>query len=657
MSRLRAARRSLADAQGGVLVFVAVCLPIIIGVGGLAVDVGNWFVHKRHLQVQADAGLLAAAAQFRTACTTSGGSSVFAGEVAKYGSVGTSTAVPGGYNPQVGATPAARMHSLINSKTFYNQAQADDTDVGDPCLTRHKMIDVKLTETDLPWFLKAASIDAINAQARAEIREKTIASGTLPIAVPETGPKRAWALFVDEATGHEIARQRVTRTGTSGGLSIFDNADSPVTVPTTVKDIGVRIMLSGSTSNNPQCGDQLVLCYGAGTNAATVAGSPGLVHVRGWSDTPAGGATSANPPQVRGAELYGATCEDPYFTMLAATYPCTVNVGADVDFGTSDLSKMRVAVKKTGAADSTAVDLTAPGAGGGMWTGGPFTVAAASNDTSFDLLWKTGCPTNRNATCANPTATGTVSKVQRVFSGSDAANGTVRMVKLSEGNTLAANSFRRCPTCAHSLVVTLGLSAALRNDGPSSPAVSLKLASGGQSGSLDCDPALDYRGEFATGCAPKYKVNDGSAPCPGSGTLFSSPQPWQCAAILPGARTGQVSQGLDERVLGSTPGCPASARNKWPTVTPGDKRIVTVMVTSFGAFSNNSGTVPVTGFATFYMSGWTKGACQSFGDDPADAGEVVGHFISFVDTIDDGTAGTDPCDLDSLGSCTVVLTR
>lgn len=657
MSRLRAARERAADARGGVLVFVAVCLPIIIGMGGLAVDVGNWFVHKRHLQVQADAALFAAAAQFGNACRTAGSSTVFSGEVAKYGSVGSSPVVAGGYNPQIGNVPDTRMHSLINSKTFFNQSQTDDTETGDPCLTRHKMLDVKLTETDLPWFLKAASVDYINAQARAQIREKTIAAGSLPIAVPETGPKRAWALFVNEATGQEITRQRLTRAGTSNGLTMFDNADAPVTVPITTPDIGVRILLSGSTATSPQCGDQLVQCWGAGTQTTTVAGSPGLTHIRGWSDQPAGGSTAATPPQLRNAELYAASCDDAYFTMPASS--CTISGGADVDFGTTDLSKVRLAVKTTGSADSTAVDMTPPSSTGGVWTGPPFTVTAASGPTSFDLLWKTGCPVNRSQSCNNPTASGTFSKVQRTFAGSDTANGTIRLLKLSEGTTLGANSFRRCPTtCSHDLVVTLGISAALRNDGPTAPAISLKLAGGGQSGSLDCDPALDYRGEFATGCAPKYKVNDGTSACPDQNTLWASPQPWPCAAIIAGAKTGQVSQALNDRVFGvGVSGCPVSGQNKWPNITPGDKRIVTVMVTSFGALTNNSGTVPITGFATFYMSGWTNGNCQNNGDDPAAAGEVVGHFMSFVDTIDDGSAGTDPCDLDALGSCTVVLTR
>ncbi|MGH2746232.1 MAG: pilus assembly protein TadG-related protein, partial [Thermoleophilaceae bacterium] len=61
MSGLRAMDRAAREDRGAVLVLVALMLPVLIGVGGLVVDVGNWFAHKRHLQVQADAGALAAA--------------------------------------------------------------------------------------------------------------------------------------------------------------------------------------------------------------------------------------------------------------------------------------------------------------------------------------------------------------------------------------------------------------------------------------------------------------------------------------------------------------------------------------------------------------------------------------------------------------------
>ena len=46
------------------LVMVILWLPVLVLMAALVVDVANWFVHKRHLQMQADAAALAAAADW-----------------------------------------------------------------------------------------------------------------------------------------------------------------------------------------------------------------------------------------------------------------------------------------------------------------------------------------------------------------------------------------------------------------------------------------------------------------------------------------------------------------------------------------------------------------------------------------------------------------
>ena len=45
--------------SGGVLVLVAITLPVIIMLASFVIDVGNWYEHKRHLQLQADSAALA----------------------------------------------------------------------------------------------------------------------------------------------------------------------------------------------------------------------------------------------------------------------------------------------------------------------------------------------------------------------------------------------------------------------------------------------------------------------------------------------------------------------------------------------------------------------------------------------------------------------
>lgn len=58
---LRFLQRFGKDARGGVLVYTAFMLPVLLGISGLSVDAGTWYASKRVAQAAADAGALAAA--------------------------------------------------------------------------------------------------------------------------------------------------------------------------------------------------------------------------------------------------------------------------------------------------------------------------------------------------------------------------------------------------------------------------------------------------------------------------------------------------------------------------------------------------------------------------------------------------------------------
>ena len=49
--------------RGGVLAYVALCLPVLVGFGGLAVDVSSWYSKHRLGQVIVDAAVLGGAAE------------------------------------------------------------------------------------------------------------------------------------------------------------------------------------------------------------------------------------------------------------------------------------------------------------------------------------------------------------------------------------------------------------------------------------------------------------------------------------------------------------------------------------------------------------------------------------------------------------------
>jgi hypothetical protein len=265
--------------------------------------------------------------------------------------------------------------------------------------------------------------------------------------------------------------------------------------------------------------------------------------------------------------------------------------------------------------------------------------------------------------------------VQRTFS-AGSRSGPIKLAQIWENGSFWANSFERCSTaqtqCTHNLVVKIGVQGTLGNaSGTNDPIVALRVAGGSQNQSIDCDDAYsNLKDELANGCRPTYTKNAGSS-CPSTATqLWATAQPWTCAAIQTGGAVNQVSQGLNERILGDAQAQTCTSPNNWssfPDLPAGDKRIVQVFLTPYGSFSGSgSGVVPVTGFATFYVTGWTgqgggaNNPCQGNGDDPVpnnDGGLIVGHFIKYVQTLNNGTGGTEPCDADALGTCVAVLTR
>ena len=57
-------RRTGRDERGQVVVLFALLIPMLLALGAVVLDVGNWYVHKRHLQTLVDAGALAGAPKF-----------------------------------------------------------------------------------------------------------------------------------------------------------------------------------------------------------------------------------------------------------------------------------------------------------------------------------------------------------------------------------------------------------------------------------------------------------------------------------------------------------------------------------------------------------------------------------------------------------------
>ena len=151
--------------EGSIVVTFALALPVFLAILVFVVDLANFFEHKRHLQVQADAAVLAAVHELRAPCTDAPA----IGRANQYGGL-AAYAGAGPYNPQVGGSSQGTIHALLNSRTFYGQSSPvdDSVDTSGPCAAR--MVDMKLTESGLPLFFGLARFS--NKIGRASCRER-----------------------------------------------------------------------------------------------------------------------------------------------------------------------------------------------------------------------------------------------------------------------------------------------------------------------------------------------------------------------------------------------------------------------------------------------------------------------------------------------------
>ena len=132
----------IAREDGGIIVLVAMLLPFLMLFLALSVDIGNWWVHKRHLQHQVDAAALAGGALFGQCFSDpAAGSTAMQAEATRFGGGAGST-----YNGQVGGANKGAITLLYQSKTYAaGSVGADDTETQLPCNTPSLMFDVKAT--------------------------------------------------------------------------------------------------------------------------------------------------------------------------------------------------------------------------------------------------------------------------------------------------------------------------------------------------------------------------------------------------------------------------------------------------------------------------------------------------------------------------------
>lgn len=699
--------RSIRSENGAVLPWFAIWLPVLIVFVVLVIDVGNWFEHKRHLQMQADAAALAGAGKFRLPLSLCNDSEIKS-EARNYAGQhldGAENLWPSLWNHQIGGTPASRVHGLINfdmkplDATDYPGRfwrTSTDDDGGSPCSAM--AIEVKMTETDLPWFfgLPRLVVPWIDAHARVSLMQLGTVTGLLPIGVPETDPDMITATFINGCTGGSLGSTQLKRQTTMDTRDPFqplvvwmnngiglpgDPAPLAVTMPNDCTKVGVRLAIA-SRGTSADCTNQFVDCYEAGSTS-------GIGFIRSYPAT--GGTASA--PRLASVELIppATGCSDVYF--YSDERPCgALGVRATLDFGGPKPPGAQVEARFNSS--NPWRNLTDPD-DDGVWetTGSPFDTNDNQGDPlpderGIEMRWKSDAACSTGQGC--PLDAGNA--VHWAYGAADHLSGPVKMLQVFESGVrigaAPADSTRQ-------LVVRVAITSSLKvaadvND----PPVALKIV-GNQTQALNCDVDLTtLADELAYGCGQRvppanpvspfselYTENTGQLNCRDTTrselwamqTGGSSNPPWPCVALKTGHTTNQVPQGLNMRILGQTQPSTCTAPNNWQNYgtaawNDDDPRIVHVFITPFGAFagSGNDETVPVVGFATFYVTGWTgqgsgfNNPCQGFtpSDDPVpngDPGTIVGHFIRYIANVNTGSNGQ-PCIPDSLTPCVAVLT-
>ena len=347
-------RRHSRDERGQVVVLFALLIPVFLGIGAIVLDVGNWYVHKRHLQTQVDAAAFAGATKF-VGCSFQFGNPVAANEAIKATALayaGDMNRAPATSNLQV--QEPNDVHAVVNADRYWTEGDpvddaalsttldntldpdGDPATPGTPCET--KTLDVKATDHNVQplWGLLPAT-PSPKTKARVEIRQIREQMRMLPFAVPEVDPAAVVALFVDEdAAGGEVFDWQ--------HLMHFDDPDLPFSewqtyggqeeVSIGSDNVGVIILVSKEDTSPSLtgtlaeiCGQapDLVACYGGSAN------NSGLSFIHGFSGIAGAPAT----PRIRDVNVQDFTCgtdddSAPYFLL---TGDCDVGVRAIIDFG------------------------------------------------------------------------------------------------------------------------------------------------------------------------------------------------------------------------------------------------------------------------------------------------------------------------------------
>lgn len=638
--------------RGQVVLMFAILLPVLLGLGSVVIALGNWYVHKRHLQTQVDAAVLAAGTQF-VGCflDPAGTNDEIRDEALRY--AGDTLRDPTTTNLQVQEPNDVRV--ALNSASYWSPANGtnvappayglDYTLDGDPSTpamdSSHpcdaKFLEAKATDYRAPLIFRWIPLfPSPKAKAKVEIRKLEGLSGFLPWAVPENNPKTVAALWVDETASDTVASWTLltgpptpqdTETLNGETVAVWDGLSSVNVTGRT----GMIVFQSRQTLTNADfqgktlsqiCSMPTATCDSGNTNTS------GVQFIRG-TPLPGGNPqvtltqvelTTAPPPPNLPNPGNVTSCAStdpdsaPYFLWSAE---CSVRIRAQIEFG--NLGSPREVRVNGGPFGNKCNGGTLMELQNGWWDS-PWlpSISAESGRNGYFLCWKAGNGNNA------PQGNFGGQLIQMVYAAQQVRPLVYTAIRSpGTGCTAFANALAET---TQTVCVEVGLQPPLRVTDGNDPPIFLRVAgSGSLNQALDCDsPPIQLDDEVRDGCRTPYKVNTRDLACSPDPTYAPNnlppplpppnPDPWpDCIEANPG-QVAEMAKGLRQRFEDPAPGfdCPpnqwAQYRATGDIPPPEDKRWVTLVVSEYGTFDPQGITVlPITKFAGFYATGWFIG--------------------------------------------------
>ena len=681
-------KRNLCDDRASMFVGGAITLAALTLLAAVVIEVGQWYEHRRNLQVRTDAAAFAGGDLFNECFDSSFTSGQAASDMetaaAKYSGIPGQVSIGGTnvtstYNRawQVG-TPGHDGIGFQSNEYPTPGGVLPTRDAfganSDECSNLE--FDVKQTQR-VPNLFPFSPFTNVKAWARVELQTILAEKPSVPLAIPNFDLSHVGVTFVDETTGQELTGCTGAIAGTTctyplsnptaatgqDGESVTQWTLAPVSInlptPSTSNGdlIGVRVSTGSAVGS---CANT------TGTNAyscvdITQTGS-GLVGIR---DYPTANQTTPALYEVWPSNSCSSDTS-PFFSDLVGASTCNVTLQAKVGEAGGCSSP---------PGNATLVATLPAGQG-------PITLTrSATCDASHGWLWSgsTTLPIDSNSTQSEYPVTLTYkaggtqhtwTNVQRFTSGNLDDDGPVRGISLSSAS---GNPYSAAPGSD-----TVGVTVITSQAGISKQLIVLRGSHNGSSTAFilcyDKGSGSPYSPEqgdpgiqdgMQNGCSFSYGINP-TLSCPDPGGAL--PLPADC---IPNKTSAAGGNPLVSKPLNLRFGCssnPPTYPNNWPNFSiPGDKRAVTLVLTSYNAYANGgkqngSQSYPVEGFGNFYITGYTGDNCV--GDDPpppeaaadgSNSGDIWGYFIQYA--VGGAIPSGKKCQANTFGTCVPALVR